>query len=307
MESINLSNVTTDDGIKTIIKQRVPSHMTAVVRTHSTLEPVIKHLAVLKPTWKFTGTHMVRETDYHDNTRMNVWITAFTLSEDQEILGNIRHEYGRSGSKILVSNERINNKRQRGRGYSTENPDKAIARVKKEFGRRSPNERLVKALEAAHTYIYDAHSRHNSKHREAVKKFEPAAAAWATGEGFPLFMEYAAKALGAKQCEDITAAKQQADALRLEMHVLEDIRNKLGGGASALVVRDLGQYIVRIGDNVQIHDDNTLPASLRGRLGMLKLVDKEHFIENAGCRVSEEVFVVLLDEEASANNVSQGV
>jgi hypothetical protein len=68
----------------------------------------------------------------------------------------------------------------------------------------------------------------------------------------------------------------------------------------------MGQYIVRVGDNVQLYDDNTLPVEMRGKLGLLKLVEKEHFIDSAGCRVSEDVFVVVLDEEASPNNVNQG-
>jgi hypothetical protein len=52
-----------------------------------------------------------------------------------------------------------------------------------------------------------------------------------------------------------------------------------------------------VGDDVQLYDDNSLPETMRGKLGMLKLVDAEYFIENVGCRVNDEVFVVLMDEE----------
>jgi hypothetical protein len=63
------------------------------------------------------------------------------------------------------------------------------------------------------------------------------------------------------------------------------------------VVKDGGKYLVKVGDDVQLYDDNSLPEIMRGRLGMLKLVEAEYFIEGVGCRVNDEVFVVLMDEE----------
>jgi hypothetical protein len=54
--------------------------------------------------------------------------------------------------------------------------------------------------------------------------------------------------------------------------------------------------MVKIGQDVQIYDDNTLPESMRGKLGMLKLVEAEHFISSVGCRINDEIFVVLTEE-----------
>jgi hypothetical protein len=41
----------------------------------------------------------------------------------------------------------------------------------------------------------------------------------------------------------------------------------------------------------------TLPVELRGKLGMLKLVDNEAMVTGIGCRVSNEIFVLLMEEE----------
>jgi len=40
-----------------------------------------------------------------------------------------------------------------------------------------------------------------------------------------------------------------------------------------------------------------LPESMRGKLGMLKLVDSGFFLSDVGCRVNDEVYVVKVDEE----------
>jgi hypothetical protein len=47
---------------------------------------------------------------------------------------------------------------------------------------------------------------------------------------------------------------------------------------------------------VDLFDDNTLPDWMRGKLGMLKLVQPEQFISNAGCRVNDETFVLMVEE-----------
>jgi predicted Zn-dependent protease len=61
----------------------------------------------------------------------------------------------------------------------------------------------------------------------------------------------------------------------------------------ALIVLADGKYIVKVLDNVQLYDDTTLPHDLRGKLGMLKLVEAEQMVTGIGCRVSDEIFVVL--------------
>jgi hypothetical protein len=73
---------------------------------------------------------------------------------------------------------------------------------------------------------------------------------------------------------------------------------------TALVVKDTGKYLVKIGDNVELYDDNTLPVDMRMKLGMLKLVNDEQYITDIGCKVTSEIFVLLVD---NLTNVSEGV
>jgi len=45
-----------------------------------------------------------------------------------------------------------------------------------------------------------------------------------------------------------------------------------------------------------LYDDNTLPQEMRGKLGMLKLVEAEQFVTDTGCRINDETFILILEE-----------
>jgi hypothetical protein len=62
---------------------------------------------------------------------------------------------------------------------------------------------------------------------------------------------------------------------------------------STLIIVDGGKYLAQIGSDVQIWDDNTLPVELRGKLGLLKLVNNRQFVSDVGCRVEDDVFIVI--------------
>jgi hypothetical protein len=78
-----------------------------------------------------------------------------------------------------------------------------------------------------------------------------------------------------------------------EMLTVTDIESKFKGAGTSLILVANGKYLVKTGDEIQTYDDNTLPVEMRGKLGMLKLVEPEQMIEGVGCRATTEVFVVL--------------
>jgi hypothetical protein len=81
-----------------------------------------------------------------------------------------------------------------------------------------------------------------------------------------------------------------------EMITIETAKSAFEAGKTALVIKDGGKYLVRIGDKVDLFDDNTLPDWMRGKLGMLKLVQAEQFVSGTGCRVNDETFVLMVEE-----------
>ena len=296
MNAIDLPNVILNDDAKDTIKRRTPVGNTSSYNLNPKMNAVILELAKLKPTWTFVGASAFRDnSDTSTHTTFNV--PVFQVRADTEFLGSISHDRGaRYGDyKIVVNSPRINEGRQRGQGYSTDDPKKAIAKVKKMFGPMTAAERLYKADKHAADYIEDAVYRHKGEVGRARRIVQESSQRYVSGPGFEQFMLYVATKMDEGERAKVLHAKEMDDTLSNEMAALQDIRDKLGSTHSALIIRDAGKYIVRIGDKVALHDDNTLPVELRTGLGLLKLVDKEHFIIGSGCRVSDEVFVVVLD------------
>ena len=97
---------------------------------------------------------------------------------------------------------------------------------------------------------------------------------------------------------------EKVELLDTEMKTIERVQEDFTKNKTALVVKDLGKYLVKIGDNVELYDDNTLPLDMRMKMGMLKLVEDEQYLTEVGCKVTSEIFVLLVDE---LTNVSKGV
>lgn len=298
MNAVDLPNVILNDDAKDTIKRRTPVGNTSSYNLNPKMNAVISELAKLKPTWTFLGVSAIRES--HDTgTHSTFNIPVFKVRDGDEMLGAISHDRGaRYGDyKIVVNSPRINQERQRGQGYSTDDPKKAVAKAKKMFGPMTAAEKLYKAEKHAADYIETAVYRHKGEVGKARRFVQEASQRYVSGPGFEQFMLYVSTKMDEGERAKVLWAKETDDTLSNEMAALQDIRDKLGSTNSALIIRDAGKYIVRIGDKVALHDDNTLPVELRTGLGLLKLVDKEHFIVGSGCRVSDEVFVVVLDKE----------
>jgi len=70
----------------------------------------------------------------------------------------------------------------------------------------------------------------------------------------------------------ILRAAKKVEEMQGEMLTIETIRQRFANQGTALVIKDSGKYLVKVRDNVQLYDDNTLPHEMRSKLGMLKLV-----------------------------------
>ena len=113
--------------------------------------------------------------------------------------------------------------------------------------------------------------------------------------GFPIFLAHV-NGLPEHERKPILKKMEQTRKFKEDMLTIESIKDKFGSEHTALIIKDEGKYMVKIGQDVQLYDDNTLPESMRGKLGMLKLVEAEHFISSVGCRINDEIFVVLTEE-----------
>ena len=256
------------------------------LKAHHLLVSTITKLAPMYPLWQF-----VIPTVFMGNE-----VITFNVVANGEELGAIKRVYHGRDYVIAVTNHRIAEGRTRGSEYKTKDVDKAVLKVKKTFAPRNPKELLAEAQKEADRCI---NNQENGKAR-ALNTYEynisAAMMEYVKDVGYAGFLAHA-QTLEPRIRDKLLAHIEAEKELRMEIKSIEEIRRQFENQIAALVVRDSGKYLVRIDDNVQIYDDNTLPESMKRNLGMLKLVDAGFFLSGVGCRVNDEVFVVSANEE----------
>lgn len=231
-------------------------------------------LATTNPLWDFTF-------DGHRDV---------TVRKDGEVLGMIGERWYGSNLALYVNNDRINGKRQRGSGYHTQDIAKAVARVRKEFSPKSLTERMADAYKLATTVVNSEMREKSYKRRGCDHQLTQARLAYAQAMETQFL-------LWLKDTNNITMLEQKRmyDELTVDMATIQGVMDDFDKRNIALVVLADGKYIVKIRDNVQLYDDVTLPVDLRGKLGMLKLVENEAMVTGIGCRVNDETFVLQIE------------
>jgi uncharacterized protein with FMN-binding domain len=250
----------------------------------SMMREVFNAIYLANPTWRFELEGLM----YVDTVAATP--KTIKVSCEGEVLGSIEADYFRGNYGVCIVNHRVNNHKMR-----TSNDKRAVSAIKKYFVKRNVNERLMKAESDADDAISSAINRSNHSKQSVKYKLE--------SECFKFVMDHARETF-----EQFSKAHAPANLTMLEKYdkefldadTIEEVRSKYGAGNASLVVLDQGKYIVKTGDNVQLFDDNDLPEQIRGRLGLLKLVEYRQMVTNAGCRVSSEVFIVVLDVEGAS-------
>jgi hypothetical protein len=288
MNTLELNNVELSDKVT----KEVTSSARELTSVDSLIDPVVQRLAVLNPLWRF----VISSTGYDNSTEpRSLKAVQFKVMEAGEELGTISKEYHGRNYVIQISNERIGKDRVRRGGYKTTDADKAILKAKKMFFKLKPNERIDKAMKDASGVIQQQARRKDREKYDHANTIQTAAHKFIMGTGFPMFLEHI-KTMA--ESEQIKIYKAQAEHERIgeEMLTIDKVKSQFENGKTALVIKDDGKYLVKIGDAIQLYDNNTLPDDMRGKLGMLKLVEAEAFVSNVGCRINDEVFVLVVEE-----------
>jgi len=261
-----------------------------VDEVHQTINQVVYRLATLNPLWTF------RVKDVNTNFQGVKSAMGFDVFEQGEKLGTIARTY-RGGTNVIgICNDRIAKGRSRGDTYHTEDAEKAILKAKKMFYRLKPDERITQATKSAHDAINSQMWNRQRAKAQEEQTIQKAALEYFSGPGLAHFLEY----IGTQPpsiSTPILKAVEKTEEVRGEMLTIETIRQRFEKEEVALVIKDSGKYLVKVRDNVQLYDDNTLPHEMRSKLGMLKLVEAETFLSSVGCRVNDEVFILVLDEQ----------
>jgi len=249
----------------------------------------------------------VTEEQLHGEAKLLAWEVAtkhplwtvevagfrtYRVLDGSEELGFIGSEWHGSSQKLFVRNDRIGTSNQRKNAYHTDKVDKAYLKVKKSFGPMNLAERMSKAMKVAETVLENQAYRTQTKYREHERPIESDLFKWAKANMTQYILEL-------KQNHNTTILEHltMLEDVRADMVTIKETTDAFQNQRTALVVLADSKYIVKIRDNVQLYDDVTFPHELRGKLGMLKLVEKEQMVTGIGCRVNDEIFVLILEEQ----------
>lgn len=254
------------------------------IQTNYFLFLTLNNLTLSKPNWRF------KATDYAAYVGHFV-ATEFKIIEDDEVLGTVSIEYKGRNEKIKVRNKRIDDKRERGSGYFTDDPAKAELAIRKHFFRMAEDERLLKAAEDARGVV-KGENRDKSWAKNRVrnslleKSYDFAKKHMAMYlEEYPQLKPVHAEYLEAREQHKVT-------------HSVEDALDKQ---QAVVVVCDGTRYLTQTGREVKVFDDEDLSFDMRRKIGLLKLVQDKQMISDVGCRIDSSTFVLLPEVKEQSN------
>lgn len=266
---------------------RLPSRPGYTIHVQEAVYDVVYPLAKLKPQWLFVGLDDTEGNAHVSTLSGTLTVAEFDVFEDGELLGKIAIRYLRNSHKIYVVNDRLRAARERSGGYATLDPDKAIKQVRKTFYSSTNSETVAKAYKNADKMLNDIfyHKQREFASRESVLYKEAPAFARAH---FDMYLAmFPAKEKAAKEFEETTT----------EYCAIKDVRAAYTkqDGAYMICVRKDGTYLVVGGEDSAptTMTNETLPESIREKLGMLKLVDPGTVVSTSGLRIDGNTFIVL--------------
>ena len=282
--AMTLSNVVFSDKI---LQGRRKSDFDFVVE--KPLNEIMWKVITENPTWEFrVPEHYGHIKSSTADERARITVNKFKVFKDGEEVGAIDRDYryDAGGYIFSITSNTIRSERERVGAYRTKDAKKALAAIKKTFNPKSLNERMDDAYSEATRVISRQSSRKRGDQQSALHSLMPLMKAFVFGHNAEVFKQYAVRN---GQAHNLAKLRET----EAEMLTVTDIESKFKGAGSSLVLFTNGKYLVKTGDDIQVYDDNTLPVDMRGKLGMLKLVEPEQMIEGVGCRATTEVFVLL--------------
>lgn len=262
------------------------------IRIMPHVKPFVEKLAMKHPQWQFVSSPRGWSICHDRDQKLEfVEVKEFDIYANKELLGSIGSDHGRNGARVFtMTNERIRKIRERGSATKTKDLDKAIKIFGKMFGAKSVNERIEEVIAGAESITrllfsdrsyafsktYDKLGKHLQDHiMDNLQEFTNIALA----KNFP---------------------QELADSLPniyAEFKTTEEIYKCLDDKKGDVVLIHGNDYAVtninEANRETKIYSTDNLPPHIKRGVGMLKLVEKEHFISGIGTKISDTSFYII--------------
>lgn len=245
--------------------------------SNSVMDEVVLSLAQSNPTWRIRmcGGYISGSTFKCEEVEVCI---------DGEAVGRIGSSYVRGRCGVSLDGHKLPDR------VRTGDVKRALAVCRKAFVKRNTTEMIDHAVREASSTVHSVAYSFGTKLHKLRQELTPLALSYA----LEMNRENFEKWVPASSLDTI----RKFDEGALHMQTIESVKAAMNNDKHALVIRDGERYIVKQGDNVALYAPHELPEYMRGKVGMLKLCEDSQMVDNVGCRVSEEVFVILEDEGA---------
>ena len=287
-----LANVHYGEKFKEYGDNNVPLHVSSL------LHETVWELATLNPHWAFF-IHKGRGRAGHapETPGQVLQVDAFEVRMDGHGIGSLWSVYYRNQYCVGVANQRIGNILYRGDMKRTTDKAKAVQLAKKYFGKKTAKELLDDLKQHASNTLSNSAGRHMRELRDLNAVFQDKITSFFIHkEVKDQFREYLSTCNdGGKMIQAFDDSFEAKDKVKAVDAIYDSFRNE----ATCLVVLDNGKYIVQNqnqNQNYAMYDDSDLPDYVRSKIGLLKLVNPGQIVGNTGCRVKENMFVIMVED-----------
>ena len=249
---------------------------------HGRLWHVIYDLSLRHPEWQFVG-----EDSWWNTQHEGYVVKRFRIYEGNDEIGTVRLDS--YSDKFEIRNTRINNALAKRNYKSTKKVEQALKIVEQFFGSKTMDERVSEGKRQAQALVSNKAWAAQREFNAIMEKLAPALATYVAlnmDAIRPTLEAYGASGAAL----DLLVEKNEARKLR---DSINDVRNK-GVGTTVLLHGD--RYVVVHDSDPENHvllAASQLPEEMRAKLGVLKVVDDEDFIESVGVRVSPTTFYLV--------------
>jgi len=262
---------------------------TVPVLLSTNLAPLAHAAAKKFPNWKFVGSPVWGRNPVARAAAFTE-VGALSVYEGRENLGTL----GFFGDKFVIRNERIKKTHLSGEARPASVPT-ALRLMTKMF--------KVQTLE--------------EKSMEAYRKLSKALDSSHCGiaQSYVMALDTCLKMLGAyvlNNFEAMSAAAIAAGApagvvnsipsLKEDLDTVSTVHNAFAGGRGQYFMLDGSDYIMRqragnVVLGLKTYSSDTLPAAIKLKIGLLKLLEDNHYMKDVGYRLDAANFYVLVDPD----------
>lgn len=250
---------------------------------HPALEPIVYELAVRHPSWVFS------ETAARVNGEI-AQVSGFEIrhSESDARLGRIEvsRNYGARHNTPWVFdiwNPRISSFRERGDTYSTGDPKKAVKAVNKYFSPPSVAEKVAEIKSRAQTAVSNHLHMTREKRDRVLHQIDP----WVSN-----YVDTHWSDIVAGMKEEVRAIAETVPAIKQEFNSVEELYANINASKHLTVLISGDTYITYDGANMTTYTTDTLPAAIKTKVGLLKLMDSGTVLPDVGVKIGDSGFVI---------------